>query len=202
MTRVPYLSDVDLPEADRPLLYPSTMPRLLLQPSASQPVPERPANLYRALANSPEGLRHFSVLGRWIQRGCELPARLRELAILQVGYLTKTPYQWSHHVKIGRDVGLTDEDIRSVCAATAGEDHDLDELETLVLQASREITVNLRMSEQTWSQLHPLLGVPRLLDLTLIISHCNAVARILGTLGIDVEPEFQPCLQEFPLPPG
>jgi alkylhydroperoxidase family enzyme len=202
MARVPYLSDADLPEADRPLLYPSTLPRLVLQPSASRPTSERPANLYRALANSPEALRHFSVLGRWIQRKCELPARLRELAILQVGYLTTTPYQWSHHVKIGRDVGLTDDDIRSVCAATAGQDPGLDELETLVLQATREITLNVRMSEQTWNQLLARLGVARLLDLTLIISHCNAVARVLSTLGIEVEPEFQPYLKEFPLPSG
>jgi alkylhydroperoxidase family enzyme len=201
MARVPYLSASNLAEQDRPLLYLSNAQRLVPLLSQSEPAEvENPPNIYRALANSPDGLRHWSVLGRWLQRGCELAPRLRELAILQVGYLTKTPYQWSHHIQIGRNAGLSDEDIRSVIAATAGQDHGLGGVETLVLLATREITSDRRMSEETWSKLLVHLGMPRLVDLTLLISHANAVIRVLGTLGIDVEPEFQPLLEQFPLP--
>ena len=74
MALVPYLTESDLDESDRPLLA-------------------RPINLYRALVNSPQGLRHFAGTGRWIRHGCELDPRLRELAILQVGYLTASAYE-------------------------------------------------------------------------------------------------------------
>lgn len=181
MARVPYVSESDLAQADRPLLA-------------------GPYNLYRALANSPDALRHFMVLGQWIRTSSEVDPRLRELAILQVGHITATPYQWSHHVKVGRDFGVSDEDIRGVIAATAGEEHRLGEVETLVLLAAREITSDGRMSEDTWDKLRAHLGEARMVDLTIIISHVNAVSRILNTLRIDVEPEFQQFLEEFPLP--
>ena len=41
----------------------------------------------------------------------------------------------------------------------------------------------------------------RLVDLVITISFYNAVVRLLGSLEIDVEPEYQPYLDEFPLPP-
>ena len=199
MARVPYLTESELAEADRPLLYPST--RIVPWVSRAENVEgKRPANLYRALANSPEALRHWSVFGRWLPRGCELPPRLRELAILQVGYLTDTPYQWSHHIKSGRDAGLSDQDIRGLIAVNAGQANGLGEVEALVLKGAREITLEGRMSRETWDKLLAHLSIPRLVDLTIIISHCNAVARVIGTLCIDVEPEFQPFLDEFPLP--
>src|ERR1700754_4614832 len=181
MALVPYLSESDLAEADRPLLA-------------------RPINLFRALANSPDGLRPFSVLGQWIRPGCELDPRLRELAILQVGHLTASPYEFSHHVKIGHDFGVTDEDITALGAATAGREHGLGEVETAVLAAAREITADGRMAEGTWAALQEHLGRARLVDLVIVIAFYNAVVRILATLQIDVEPDYQRYLQEFPLP--
>ena len=51
----------------------------------------------------------------------QLDARLRELAILQVGWIAQSPYEWSHHVKIGYEFGVTDEDIKGLIAETDGQ---------------------------------------------------------------------------------
>jgi len=181
MALVPYLSESDLAETDRQLLV-------------------RPINLFRGLANSPDGLRHFQVLGQWIRHGCELDPRLRELAILQVGYLTASPYEWSHHVKIGHDFGVTDDDVAQLVKASNGEEHALGRLETLVLTGAREVTADRSMSPETWSALEKELGRARLVDLVIVASFYNAVIRILGTLQIDVEPEYVGYLEQFPLP--
>lgn len=181
MALVPYLSESDLAENDRELLA-------------------RPINLFRGLANSPDGLRHFQVLGQWIRHGCELDPRLRELAILQVGYLTASPYEWSHHVKIGHDFGVTDADVADLVKATNGEDNGLGEVEALVLTGAREVTADRRMSDATWVALEGVLGRARLVDLVIVTSFYNAVIRILGTLGIEVEPEYAGYLEKFPLP--
>jgi alkylhydroperoxidase family enzyme len=180
MALVPYLSESDLDESDRPLLA-------------------RPINLFRALANSPDGLRNFSVLGQWIRHGCELDPRLRELAILQVGYLTASRYEFSHHIKIGHDFGVSDQDISDLIAATQGQPHRLGEVETAVLRGAREITADERMSEETWDKLDAHLGRARLVDLVIIVSFYNAVIRILATLQIDVEPDYERYLEAFPL---
>ena len=39
-----------------------------------------------------------------------------------------------------------------------------------------------------------------LVELTMTISYYNGVVRMLNSLGIDVEPEYERYLEEFPLP--
>lgn len=180
MALVPYLSETDLAPEDRELLA-------------------RPINLFRSLAHSPEGLRRFHGLGDWIRHGCALDPRLRELAILQVGYLTSSPYEWSHHVKIGRDFGVTDDDLRALVAATEGREHGLGELDAAVLRAARELTQDLRIADETWAALGEHLDDARRVDLVIVASFYSAVVRVLGGLRVDVEPDYQGYLDQFPL---
>ena len=76
MARVPYLDQQDLAAEHRDLL-------------------KRSVNIVRALANSPNGLREaFNALSNFIRFKSRLDPRLREeLAILMVGYVTRSPYE-------------------------------------------------------------------------------------------------------------
>jgi alkylhydroperoxidase family enzyme len=47
------------------------------------------------LVRSSEAVRNFSRLGGWIRRGSSLDARLREMAILQAGYVAECGYEWT-----------------------------------------------------------------------------------------------------------
>ena len=95
MARLPYLARADLKPEDQELL-------------------NRDINLYRLLAHSPDALRAFSSLGYFIRRKSRLEPRLREMAILQVGYLERSAYEYSHHIEIGRHFGVSDDDIRAI----------------------------------------------------------------------------------------
>jgi alkylhydroperoxidase family enzyme len=181
MARVPYLDRADLAPEHRDLL-------------------DRPINLFRALVHSPGGARGWSAVGRYIRFGSKLDPRLREMAILQVGYVTRSPYEYSHHVKIGHDFGVSDDDIRAIAAETAGCDSDLDPLAKAVLKAAREMTTDLAVSEETFTALREKLGTEMLTDLVLTIAFYNGVVRILATIQIDVEDEYLPYLRQFPLP--
>ncbi len=183
MARVPYLDKSDLAPGDQELL-------------------KRNITLHRALANSPNGLRAFSGLGQFIRHKSRLDPRLRELAILQVGYLARAPYEWSHHVKIGRDFGVSNDDIRALIDETEGKSSKLEPLAKLVLKAAREMTNAGAVSEATFAALAKELDNERLVDLVLTVSFYNAAVRLLASLAIDVEPEYQPYLDEFPLPPA
>ena len=81
----------------------------------------------------------------YIRHKSKLDPRLRELAILQVGYLANSPYEYSHHVKIGREFGVSDDDIRAIGEETAGRPSKLDPLAKAVLRAAREMTQDLAM---------------------------------------------------------
>jgi alkylhydroperoxidase family enzyme len=181
MARVPYLEVSDLAPEDQDLL-------------------KRPIWLTKALVNSPKAARAFHTVGNYIRFGSKLDERLRELAILQVGWLARSPYEWSHHVKLGLSFGVSEADIQALIDDTAGKPTGLDALTRLVLLAAREMTNNGAMTDATFAKLQVELGNEQVVDLTLTIGFYNGVVRVLGTLAIDVEPEYAPYLEKFPFP--
>lgn len=181
MARVPYLEPSDLAPENRDLLA-------------------RNVNLYRAMVHSPDGTRSFLTLARYIRFHSRLDPRLREMAILQVGYLTRSPYEYSHHIKIGREFGVTDADIRAIEADTKGQATELPPLARAILRAARELTAQPSLSDDTFAELRKGLDNQQLVDLLITISFYTGVVRLLAALQIDVEDDYAQYLQEFPLP--
>ena len=178
MARVEYLTAEQLDEQHRHLLA-------------------RPINLSRAVAHSPAGLQQFQRYAQWIRFECEVDPRLRELAILRVGYLAGSEYEYSHHVEIGRHFGVTDDDIRAI----GGPDGTArDPAAGVVLQAATEITQDCRLADPTWQSLVELLGLRAAVELVLVVAHYSAVVRVIGALEVDVEERYRGYLDEFPLP--
>src|SRR6476659_9075740 len=72
------------------------------------------SNVMRALAHSPEGLRRFAALGDYARYRTRLSDRQREIVILITG--RGVPYAWTHHEPLGRQAGLTEEEVGSIHA--------------------------------------------------------------------------------------
>ena len=181
MARLPYLDRSDLLPEHQDLLA-------------------RNINLYRVLAHSPRAARSMNGLARFIRDGSRLDPRLRELAILQVTYLAKSRYGFSHHVRIGREFGLSDADIRAVAEESAGRPSGLEPLARNVLAVAREMTSGGGLSDQTFAALRPELDNERLVDLLLTIAFYNGLVRLLAAVDVDVEDDYLGYLDEFPLP--
>jgi len=178
------------------------LPRLTRDdlPPEHQDVVARDIWLNRVLANSPGAARAFTGLGMYIRYRSTLDPRLRQLAILQVGWLARSPYEWSHHVRIGKEFGCTDADIRAIAVESAGGTSSLEPLARLVLRGAREMCAGPGMSAATFDALRPHLGAERLTDLVVTIAYYCGVVRLLATLEVEVEPDYQPLLDEYPLP--
>ena len=181
MARLPYLTKADLAPEDHDVL-------------------SRDISLAKILAHSPAAARAFSGLGMFIRHKSKLDPRLRELAILQVGYLARAPYEWSHHVKIGYDFGVTDGDIEALIADTGGKQSTLEPLALAVLRGAREMVRDVSMSAATFAELKASLSNEHLTDLVVTIAFYCAVVRFLGTMEIDVEPDYVKYLEKYPLP--
>jgi alkylhydroperoxidase family enzyme len=183
MALVPYLSPEDLEEPDR----------LLLDP---------PYNLYRALANSPGGLRAIARFGNWSRTASKLDPRLRELAILSVACTMGNCYEFSHHVKAARGYGVSEEDIRHLLAYLSGNTHELDGLAVATVTGARAIVQEGRMPDVTWHLLRDTLGDGVVVELVIIVSLYTGISRILTALDVELETEFYPYLLGFPGSPN
>ena len=182
MARFPYLDVEDLPEDQRHLL-------------------KRPIALHRQLVHSPGAAKAVGAVGGWIRYDSTLDTRIRELGILAIGWLARAPYEWSHHVKIGQDFGVTEDDIHGLIDYLEhGRVGELDTLTQTTLDAARELHRGTELEEETFARLSSELSNEHVVDLITTISFYCCVVRVLGALQIDVEPEYEPYLQQFPLP--
>ncbi len=165
-----------------------------------QDIPRMKSNITRALAHSPRGARHVAGVGMYLRHESALNPRLRELAILQVGYATGSEYEYAHHVDVALSFGVSEADILAIAADSAGKASSLEPIARVVLQATRELTERLTLSDQTFAALSEALPPDALIDLLIAIGEYNGMVRIMAALQIDLEPEFLPYLERFPLP--
>ena len=161
---------------------------------------KRNTNLHKLLVNSPDMARAFNGVGGYIRFKSKLDPRLRELAILQVGWLERSEYEFTHHVKIGREFGVTDADIHGMIDETEGNPSTLEPLAKAVLKGARERVRQLAMSDDTFAEIKKDLSDEHMTDLVLTIAFYCAVVRVLATMKIDNEPTYKEVLQQYPSP--
>lgn len=182
MARVPYIP----PEGVSPEL------RHILTP---------PTNLKMAVANNPTALDvFFSRIGKWLGTEAPVNARLRELAVVQVAYVTANAYEFSWHLRGALKAGATDQDIDALMAETNGETSALPPLDRAVLKAARDITLDLSLDDATWAFLEQNLGRERLLELILAITYYNHVVRVAAVLKLDIDEHVKLPMDKYPPP--
>lgn len=176
MARVPYLNREDADPAQKPLYD-----RL----EAERKVPT--ANIFLALANAPAQLDAFLTYANSL-RAADLSPRLRELAILTVGYATRSAYEVAHHQSHGLKAGLTGEQLAAVPDFESS--GLFDDTEKAVMRLAKESTLQVDVSEQTWRAAAELLTDRQMVELSLSIAWYNSGVRIMGLLDIDLEENY------------
>jgi 4-carboxymuconolactone decarboxylase len=141
--------------------------------------------IFTTLARHPKLLKRWLVFGNHVLFKSTLGARERELAILRIGWLCRSEYEWGQHTVIGRAVGLEDDAIKRVIAGpdAAG----WTPLETAVLRAVDELHADSMISDATWAALSQHYGVEQLLDLVFAVGQYTLVSMALNTLGVQLD---------------
>lgn len=142
-------------------------------------------NIFRTLAHHPDLMRRWLVFGNHVLAKSTLPARARELVILRVGRLCGCAYEWSQHVVIARDVGITDDEIRRV-AVGPGADGWTD-ADRALLRAADELHAEATVTDDTWAALARELSAQQLLDLVFTVGQYTTVSMALNTLGVELD---------------
>jgi alkylhydroperoxidase family enzyme len=143
-------------------------------------------NIFSTVAHHPKLLKNWMVFGTQILNKSTLPPRERELVILRTGWLCQAEYEWAQHVVIGKQCGLTDEEIdRITKGPDAGGWNDLDKA---LLQATDEMQGDSCVSDATWNTLSAKLDTTQMLDLLFTVGQYMLVSTVLNSLGVQLDP--------------
>jgi 4-carboxymuconolactone decarboxylase len=144
--------------------------------------PDDAGTLLSTLVRHPKLTRAYLKFSTYLLYGSTLPPRIRELVILRVAHRRDCTYEWSHHVDMGKKLGLTDADIE---AAQAGQSTDA--FDSALLRAVDELDEKSNLSDQTWAALAERLDEQQRMDLVFTTGNYIALAMALNTFGVEVE---------------
>jgi alkylhydroperoxidase family enzyme len=142
-------------------------------------------NVYSTMANHPALAKDWLVFGSYILRRNSLPARDREMLILRIGWVCKAEYEWAQHVRIGKGVGLTDEDIEHIMEGPKASG--LTENDRLLLQATDELHKDAFISDATWAALSKSYDTKQMMDLVFTVGEYNLVSMALNSFGVQLD---------------
>jgi alkylhydroperoxidase family enzyme len=146
----------------------------------------RNANIFRMMAHSPSYLEQYCRLGGAIRHKGELDPILRELAITRTGILCEAPYEVVAHKRIGRNVGVTDEQNEALAdwkQATC-----FDEVQRAALAFTDEIVGMRRPTDATFQAIASKLTPGALVELQLSVGFYIMTSKFLETFEIDLQP--------------
>jgi len=146
------------------------------------------ANIFLALTQAPDQLDGFLTYANSL-RNSPLSPRLRELAILTVGHLTKSRYEIAHHQSHGLKAGLTQALLDAVPDFETSALYDAHE--KAVMAFAKESTLKVDVSQETWDKVAAFLGEPELIALVLVVAWYNSGVRIMGGLNIELEEGYR-----------
>ncbi|MDB5972231.1 MAG: carboxymuconolactone decarboxylase [Hydrocarboniphaga sp.] len=162
--------------------------QLLADPEAAALSPEVLASLSQLPEIIRTMLRHAELFAVHTDVGLQLLARGalslrdRELAILRIAWLCQAPYEWGEHVRVGKRVGLTSDDIAQVIDGpdAAG----LDEHDCAILRAVDELHGDAMISDATWETLAKRLDERQLIELPIIVGQYQSGAYYQNSLRL------------------
>jgi alkylhydroperoxidase family enzyme len=153
-----------------------------------------PSDIFRALATVPGLMTAHRALPTALRAREHCPARLRELAVLRLAQLAGSAYEWSHHRPMALAAGVTADQTaalsgwRSSPAFTPAE--------RLVLTTA-EAVHQMAVTDELFGELEAALGRAGAIELIVVVSQYEAVARIIQALGIEVEADHEQHLADW-----
>ena len=146
----------------------------------------RVINLWKVMGHCPYIGLNFQRLGNSILKGEGLAPKLRELAILRVGSLAQSEYEFKQHTAIALQNGVGQKQIVEIVDWAASEQ--FDERERAVLAYTDAVARDIRVRDETFARLLTFLNEEEIVELTAVIGYYGMACRILVALEVELEP--------------
>lgn len=148
-----------------------------------------PPNLFTTLARRRRLFRRWLRFAGGLMPGGVLPRADSELVILRVAHNCDCEYEWGHHERLARTVGLTADDVERVREGPAAVGWSA--RHALLLEAADELHAGRTISDPLWRRLAGELSEDELIELCLLVGHYEMLAMTLNALR--VQPDALPA---------
>jgi len=141
-------------------------------------------------------VRHTGLFKRWLPFATHvlskqtLALREREMLILRIGWLCRSPYEWTQHVQIALRAGLTEAEIARIADgpdAAGWAAHD-----AALLRAADELHRDACIGEATWRTLAAVYGTEQMMDVVFTVGQYTLVAMALNSFGVTIDADLPP----------
>ena len=145
----------------------------------------RNANIFRMMSHSPSYFEQYCRLGNAIRFKGELDPIVRELAITRTGILCQAPYEVVAHKRIGKGVGVSDEQNAALDnwrGATC-----VNDVQRAALAFTDEIVTMRKPTDATFDAIASKLTPAALIELQLSVGFYIMTSKFLETFAVDMQ---------------
>jgi alkylhydroperoxidase family enzyme len=126
--------------------------------------------------------------------------RLRELLILRVAWRTRSPYEWLQHVRLGKQLGVTAEQVDAIAGRSSAAPWM--PLEADLLAATDQLIDNYVIDDATWARLAEHLDKRQLMEVVFVVGSYTCLAMAFNSLRLQLDPELHEIEAPMPEPKG
>ena len=131
---------------------------------------------------SPHVSASFLTFENSLYEQTSLTDRLREVVILTVGSIWKSPYELYAHSAIARKVGLSDSAIQALTSGKASDE--LTPPELLARNLTRRLVQDHTIEDSLFAQAHSTFGAKGLVDLVMLAGFYMTVCSLLNLFNV------------------
>lgn len=147
----------------------------------------RTKNVWGVLSHAEGVMVPMIEYGRALATRTEIPATLRECAVLRVAWLTPgSDYIWTEHVPIARGLGLDDAKIHALSTDDPDEDLLGDDV-TLVVRFTDQFYRDSTVDDAIWSAMMARFTPREVVELIMAAGHFMMFARLHATVRTDLD---------------
>lgn len=125
-------------------------------------------------------------LGAAIRYRTSLSARIREIAILMVAQQAESAFEWWAHERVGRAVGLSDEELRDLAAGQFRAD---DAVEDASAALCRALLEGDSLPDDAYDAFVRQLGVEAMVELSTLVGYYRTLADLMRVFDVGVPSE-------------
>jgi 4-carboxymuconolactone decarboxylase len=139
---------------------------------------------FQTLLNSPEAGGRFAAFGEYVRFHGDVPARLKELAIITAAREANNDYVWTAHERLAREQGITDPVINAIRNRTAPDGLAGDD--AAVVRFAKELLTTHEIADATFNTMQQKLGNKGIMDLILLIMYYHSLAHTLQAVKLEM----------------